>query len=328
MNPFINTQIQAIIEGIRVLETIVTAPLGLYSDIKMLREALRFPEAAELSRDEIRERRVLYSEMTDAYLDLALDTVASIEGSLAILDRLNGGPEAVGLSIPWTQQAGRILDRARQKAGGDLRAKTASRIRGLCVIVDPIATGGRSVSQVSEAVLRGGAGVLLLGGKTRDKGKLLSLAREIKSMCDGHDALFMMDADADIAVTSDAHGLHTGQTGLPVADARGLLAPKQLLGTDNPATEEALESQAQGVDYVTVGPIFETGGPAVGVEGVRGIKELVAQPILATGGIDVNNVAGVVEAGADCAGVGSVVTQAQNPEVATRGLAEAIESAR
>jgi thiamine-phosphate pyrophosphorylase len=119
-----------------------------------------------------------------------------------------------------------------------------------------------------------------------------------------------------------------GPTGLPVADARGLLAPQQLLGTANHTIEEALESQAQGFDYVTVGPIFETGGPAVGVEGVRGIKELVAQPILATGGIDVNNVAGVVEAGADCAGVDVEVTEARDPEAATREIVEAIESAR
>jgi len=333
MNPFLTTQIQAMIESIRLLETIVTAPLGLYSDIKMLREALPLPQAAELSRDEIRERRVLYSEMTGSHLELALDTVASIERSLAILDRLNGGPEAVGLSRPWTEQAGRVLDRARQKAGGDLRAKTVALIRGLCVIMDPNATGGRPVSQVSEAILKGGASVLLLSDTRGAKGTLLSLAREINEMCDRHGALFLMNADADLAVTCDAHGLHIGQTDLPVADARRLLGPQRLLGRSNNTTEQALESQAQGIDYIAVGPVFETStigardGPAMGVDGVRHIKELVTRPILATGGIDIDNVAGVVDAGADCVGVGSTVTQAQDPEAATRNLVEAIESA-
>ena len=331
MNPFIDTQVRATIEGIRLLETILTAPLGLYSDIKMLREALPFPEAGELSRDETRERRILYSGMTDAHLEVALDTVESIERSLAVLDRLKDGPETAGISRAWTEQAGRVLDRARQKAGGDLRAGTAARVRGLGVLIGPDETGGRPATEVCEAVLQGGAGVLLLDGRTGHtghKGTLLSLARDIAEMCGRYGALFLVSADADIAAASGAHGFHTHRSGLPVADARRLLAPPQLLGRSNSTAEQALESQAQSVDYVAVGPVFETaqGRPAVGVEGLRSIRELVDRPILASGGIDVDNIAQVVGAGADCVGVQDTVTQAPDPEAATRALVEAIDT--
>lgn len=331
MNPFIDTQVRATIEGIRLLETILTAPLGLYSDIKMLREALPFPEAGELSRDETRERRILYSGMTDAHLEVALETVGSIERSLAVLDRLKDGPETAGISRAWTEQAGRVLDRARQKAGGDLRAGTASRVRGLGVLIGPDETGGRPATEVCEAVLQGGAGVLLLDGRTGHtghKGTLLSLARDIAEMCGRYGALFLVSADADIAAASGAHGFHTHRSGLPVADARRLLAPPQLLGRSNSTAEQALESQAQSVDYVAVGPVFETAQdrPAVGVEGLRSIRELVDRPILASGGIDVDNIAQVVGAGADCVGVQDTVTQAPDPEAATRALVEAIDT--
>ena len=334
VNPFVTTQVQAVIEGIRLLETFVTAPLGLYSDIKMLRESLPLPEAEELPREETQQRRVAYSAMTDAHLDMALVAIASIGKSLDVLSGLKGSPDGQVLKPEWVAQARRVLARAEQRVGGDIRADTASRIQGLYVIIDPEATNGRPVVEIAEATLRGGTRALQLRDKTHDKGDVLAAARQIKSLCDQHEALFVMNDDADIAMSSEAHGLHVGQTDLPVVEARRILAPGQLVGRSNGTVEEAVASQAQGVDYLAVGAVYPTttlgksDRAAVGVETVSKVKGLVSQPVVAIGGIDTGNIGEVVRAGADCVCVVSAVTLADDPEDATRRLVEAFENAR
>ena len=102
----------------------------------------------------------------------------------------------------------------------EIRQQRSRQVRGLYVIVDPEATKGRDVIEIAEATLRGGASVIQLRDKTRDKGEVLQIARTLKALCDAHDALFIVNDDADIALLSDAHGLHVGQTDLPVGEAR------------------------------------------------------------------------------------------------------------
>ena len=333
MIPFVAAQVKAIIEDIRLLESFVTVPLGLYSDIRMLRESLRFPEAAELSREETRERRTAFMSLTDAPLDLAFDTISSIAALIYVLEQVkeDGGPP---LEPDWVLRARRVLSRAEQKVGSDIRVSVASKIRGLYVIIDPEVTNGRPVIEVAEATLKGGASVLQLRDKTRDKGEILPAARQLKAMCDDYDALFIMNDDADIALACDAHGLHVGQTDLPVSESRPTLAYRQIIGTSNGGVDEAMQSQSNGADYLAVGAVFATttmgksGRTSLGVEMLSKVKELVSQPIVAIGGINAGNIAEVVKAGADCVCVVSAVTLADDPESATRELVEAIISAR
>ena len=334
MNPFVATQVQAVIEGIRLLETFVTAPLGLYSDIKMLRESLPFPGAGALPREEVQQRRTAYASMTDAPPELALGAIASINKSLDVLDGIKVDSNGSGLKAAWVGQARRVLARAEQRVGGDIRAESASRIRGLYVIVDPHATDGRPVVEIVEATLKGGTSVLQLRDKAHDKGHLLVVAQELKALCGRYGALFVMNDDADIAWSSNADALHVGQTDLPVPEARRILGPQQLVGRSNNTVEEAVESQAYGVDYVSVGVVYDTttvgkgSRPAVGLAMLEKVKGLVAQPVVAIGGIDVGNIGEVVRAGADCVCVVSAVALADDPEAATGELVEAIRSAR
>ena len=333
MNPYVSTQIQAIIEGIRLLESLVTAPLGLYSDIKMLREALPFAEADEVSREEARRLRSAYMKLSDAPQHLALQVISSVSASIDILCNVNGetGPP---LDPAWVSRANRVLTRAEQRVAGDIRAATVARIQGVYVIVDPEVTRERAVLDVSESTLRGGASVLQLRDKVHDKLEVLALARQVKSLCEEHDTVFILNDAADVAASSGAHGLHVGQTDLPVTDARRTLEPQQLVGRSNNGVEEAMDSQAQGADYLAVGAVYATSTmgktrrPAVGVEAIGKIKGLAQQPIVAIGGINVGNVSEVVRAGADCVCVVSAVTLADDPESATRELVELFQNAK
>ena len=207
-------------------------------------------------------------------------------------------------------------------------------ISGLYVIVGPDATRERPVLEVAEAALRGGARVLQLRDKTGNRGDMLPVAVRLRELCHEHDALFFVNDDIALGFASDADGVHLGQSDLPVDVARRILAPGKLIGRSNNTDAEVVESVSMGVDYVAVGATYPTttvgkgARQAIGLEGIRRARELTSLPLVAIGGINEDNIAGVMKAGADCVAVISAVTMADDPEAAARRLVDAIENAR
>ena len=257
MNPHVASQIHSIIEDLRLMESFVTAPLGLVSDIRMLRQSMPLPEAADLPLDRERQRRLSDHSLTDDPPRMVLSALERMSTSLASLDLAREGTGSP-LGAEWMARARRVLSRAESRVAGDLRAGTAAGIKGLYVIVDPEATGGRPAAEVALAALRGGASVIQLRDKTHDGREVLRTARDIRSMCVDHGTLFVMNDDPSIALSSGAHGLHLGQADLPVPEARRVLRPEQLLGLSNNSLEEVARSQAAGADYLAVGAVFST----------------------------------------------------------------------
>lgn len=332
MNPIVDVQLRLLAEHIRLLEAVVTAPLGLYSDIKMLRESLPYEGTGDLGREELRARRALYGRMGDDPRRLALTTLESVGASLDMLEAARDDAMAARLREGWIGRARMVAARATAQAAGSLRADAAARVRGLYVIVDPEATAGRDVREVAEAAMKGGASVVQYRDKTRDKGLTQATARELKGLCDAYGALFIVNDDADVAAACGADGLHVGQTDLGVEDARVALAATQIVGRSNNGVEEALESERKGADYLAVGAVYRTttmgksGRAAVGPEGARAVKEVASAPVVAIGGINAGNVGEVMRAGADCACVVSAVTEAGDVEGAARDITKVINA--
>ncbi len=330
--PFVTSHVTAVLEGVRLLESFVTAPLGLHSDIKMVRQSMPFAEAADLTRDQERERRTAYGGLTDSPVELALYTISSIGLSLDVLEA-TAGPGRSPFEQAWVSQARRVLARAEARVAGDLRAARTAAVKGLYVIVGPEATSGRPVVEVAEAALKGGAGLVQLRDKDGEKGAALQTALELKAMCAEYDALFIVNDDADVARATNAHGLHLGQDDLPVRDARRVISPRQIVGRSNNTLDEAMESQVQEADYIAVGAVYPTptmgkqARETIGPELVRQVKERVGQPVVAIGGIDAGNVEQVVRAGADCICAVSAVTMADDPQAAAATLVDAIQRA-
>jgi len=330
MNPFLQSQISTLIESLRLIEASITAPLGLHSDIKMLRQALPFDDAGDLDRTDLGARRSAYQSISEKPGEVVLQVIAQVMNTLDVLDSVKDSPT----KPEWVAQARRVLARAEQKVAGDERADTAAKIQGLYVIVGPDATNGRPVVEVAEAALRGGASVLQLRDKTGDRGDVLPIATRLQKLCSDHDALFFMNDDAAIGLTSGADGVHLGQSDLPVSDARRILRSNQLIGRSNNSMDEIAQSASLGVDYIAVGAVFPTttvgkGTRAtIGIDSIRPVKDLAPQPLVAIGGINEVNVREVVKAGADCVAAISAVTMADDPEAAARRMVDAIESAR
>ena len=209
----------------------------------------------------------------------------------------------------------------------------AARVSGIYVIVDPEATRGRPVIEVARASLEGGARVVQLRDKLRDKGPMLETACELRALCDEFGALFVMNDHADVALVSEAHGLHVGQTDMPVEAARRVLEQHQIVGNSNGTMEEAVRSAYEGIDYIAVGAIYATttmgksGRRALGPEMIARVKSAVIQPVVAIGGINETNIGEVAAAGADCVCVVSAITFADDPRAATQRLVELFEGA-
>jgi len=199
------------------------------------------------------------------------------------------------------------------------------RISGLYVIIDPQQTRRRDPVEVARQALRGGARVLQWRDKTCDKGEQLPQARSIRQLCLEQGTLFIVNDHVDLALACAADGAHLGQKDLPVNAVRPWTPAGFLIGMSTNNVEEARQAERDGADYVAVGSIFptdskETTRPA-SPERLREVKQAVGIPVVAIGGINEENIAQVLEAGADAVAVISAVCGAEDVEEAARRLA-------
>ncbi len=259
----------------------------------------------------------------------ALSLVSTARGVLPLLDE-NQSANPLG----WETVAAlnHVLNELADQLGAAVRREKASLTRGLYVIIDPEVTGGRDPLAVAEAAVRGGARMLQLRDKLRDKGESLPLALALQILCQESGVQLIVNDHADIAAVVGSAGLHVGQTDLPVSQTRQVLAPDQVVGRSNHEIDELVESQEMGADHVAFGPIYQTGTkgvgrPPQGTERVRLAREITKTPLVAIGGITAENVAPVVEAGADVICVAAAVGLAPEPEDAAARLVKSIEEA-
>ncbi len=316
---FIKAHIEYIHANLRLLETLVTSPIGLSTDLKSLREAMNTPEASE-ERDRQAFRDLARSDT--AYM-IGLRAAALIEETMILLSEASSGYETP-LPLEWQSRASKILKRIKVRLGGHLRTEKAQAINGVYVIIDAEWTNGRPVSAIADAILSGGASAIQLRDKSGDNLKALEAARIISGKCGEAGAIFIVNDRPDIAVLSNADGVHLGQHDLPPSEARSVILPQQLIGKSNATIQEALEAQAESVDYLAVGAIFNTETKRdtrdAGLETLQEVKRTANIPVVAIGGIDVQNASQVIAAGADAVCVASAVTQSIDPEAATRDL--------
>ncbi len=176
--------------------------------------------------------------------------------------------------------------------------------------------------RIVRAALEGGADIVQLRDKEAPDDELLTAGRRLAALSRSHGALFILNDRPDLAVACDADGVHVGQEDLTVAGARELVGPERLIGLSTHSREQL--AAAEGVDYVSVGPVWETptkeGRPAVGLELVRFGAGEARFPFFAIGGIDEANVADVVEAGATRIAIVRAIRDAADPGEATRRL--------
>jgi len=211
-----------------------------------------------------------------------------------------------------------------------LRRDKIERLPGLYVIIDTQALKGRSHIEVARQAIQGGAKTIQLRDKLQSKKELLPIAQQLKNLCAEQDVLFIVNDYLDLALATDADGLHLGQDDLPVKVARQLLSIDKILGISTHSVEQAITAESEGADYIAVGSIYPTPSKetakVIGLDGLRQIRQAVTLPLVAIGGITGDNAAEVMSAGADSVAVISAILQAESPEEAARQIVAKLEA--
>jgi thiamine-phosphate pyrophosphorylase len=161
---------------------------------------------------------------------------------------------------------------------------------------------GRDLIEVMEQAILGGVDIIQLRDKTSGKEELLRKARALRELTRKYGVTFIVNDHIEIAMEVDADGIHLGQDDLPLLEARKIVGRK-IIGISTHALQEALLAEQQGADYIGVGPVFRTATKVdvvdpVSVQYVREVAQTIQIPFVAIGGIKLNNVDEVIEAGA------------------------------
>ena len=185
---------------------------------------------------------------------------------------------------------------------------------------------GKNPEGLLLAALGGGVDIVQLREKELDRRAIERSGATFRRLCDTFSALFVLNDDPELAKACAADGVHVGQEDHSVAEARAALGPDAIIGLSTHS--EAQIAAAKGVDYISVGPVWETptkeGRPAVGLELVRHASEHAALPFYAIGGIDPSNAEEVVEAGARRVAVVRAIRDAEDPAAAAVALRAAL----
>lgn len=192
-------------------------------------------------------------------------------------------------------------------------------------------SGGRSNLEVLEAAVAGGAKVIQLREKECGKGELYRQAVRFRELTAAAGMLLIINDHLDVALAAGADGVHLGQADLPLPAARRI-APDLLLGASSHSREEALRAQAEGADYVNIGPIFPTLTKEgidhfLGPEAIGEIAPALGVPFTVMGGINAGNIDQVLAAGARRIAVVTAVTQAPDMAAAVTALRARIRTA-
>jgi thiamine-phosphate pyrophosphorylase len=184
-------------------------------------------------------------------------------------------------------------------------------LSGLYVIVDPAVIQGCSLVEACTEAVAGGARLFQYRDKAASGREAYHRASRLRQLTADAGAIFVVNDRCDLALAVEADGVHLGQNDLPLALARAVMG-KKLIGISTHNDRQVTEATAAGADYLGFGPIFATDTksdhePVVGPEALRRIRSLTSLPIFAIGGMTLETVPAMVEAGADGVAVISAI---------------------
>ncbi len=183
-----------------------------------------------------------------------------------------------------------------KKEGTELKSYTAQEIKDsmyLYAVTDSMWLQGRTLPQVVEEAIEGGATFIQIREKNLPYEEFIKLAKEVKRVTDQYHVPYVVNDEVDIAKLIDADGVHIGQSDKELTEARRILGPDKIIGVSAHTVEEAIEAEKNGADYLGVGAVFATStkkdAGALSMETLRAICDAVSIPVVAIGGINAGN---------------------------------------
>ncbi len=324
-------------EGLRTLEDyarLVREDLGVATWIKELRHRLA-TALATLPRAERLAARATYrdagTELTTAEelqrTELATIIPAACERITQSLRNLEEYSKLVSAAASdafkhLRYEAYDVLAQA------ELRLLTGQRLlpdQRLYVLVDcslPLAAFQQSLTSLAEV----GVDLFQLRDKRAEGSQLVRYARAAVNALGNTAAKLIVNDRVDVALASGAAGVHLGQEDLSLADARRLAGGRLLIGLSTHDIDQALAAEQGGADYIGCGPTFPSETKRFdsfsGTPFLKQASQQITIPIFAIGGITLDNVTEVMQAGCERVAVSAVIHQAVDPTAAARAMKE------
>jgi thiamine-phosphate pyrophosphorylase len=172
-----------------------------------------------------------------------------------------------------------------------------------------------------EQLAAGGATLVQLREKLAPPREFYEAALDAVRVARALGVRLIINDRVDIALAVDADGVHLGQDDLPIARARALVGADRIVGFSTHNVKQALEADSAAVDYIAIGPIFQTTtkanpDPTVGLELIREVKAQLTKPLVAIGGITLESAPAAIAAGA--AGVAIIADLCAMGDIADR----------
>lgn len=168
-----------------------------------------------------------------------------------------------------------------------------------------------------ETVLEAGVKAIQLREKDMPARELFDMACWMRELTNEYGAKFFVNDRVDIALAVKADGVHLGQNSIPAHAVRKISGDKLLIGVSTHGPDEAVQAEKEGADFITLGPIYKTPsklkyGLPIGVATLKKVKSLSSLPVFAVGGIKIEKVKEVMDAGADGIALISAIMSSEN----------------
>ena len=194
----------------------------------------------------------------------------------------------------------------------------------LYAVTDRTWLGEKTLHQVVKESLDGGVTFVQLREKELDHDSFLEEAKDLKILCAQYGVPFVINDNVKIAVEMDADGVHVGQSDMEAGDVRALIGPDKILGVSAQTVEQAVLAEKRGADYLGVGAVFPTGSKDdaddVSHETLKAICEAVSIPVIAIGGITLENTKELAGSGICGIAVISAIYAKENVKLAAADL--------
>jgi len=199
----------------------------------------------------------------------------------------------------------------------------------LCLVTDRHQTRGRDLVGIVHACLAAGLPAVQVREKDLPAAELAQLCRRLRVAVQARGGLLVVNDRVDVALAVGADGVQRTGASLSVAEIREIAGTRVRIGASVHSLAEAADAEAQGADWITFGPVFDTAskrgyGPPQGADRLRAVTAAIRLPVIAIGGITPERVRIVRDAGAAGVAVISAILAATDPADATRRFLEAL----
>jgi thiamine-phosphate pyrophosphorylase len=184
--------------------------------------------------------------------------------------------------------------------------------------------------KIAEALVAGGVDLLQLRAKNRSAAEIEKIAGDLREVTAENGVPLIINDHPRIARNIQADGVHLGQDDLPIADARKIVGPDCAIGRSTHSVDQAIRAFYEGADYIGFGPIFATPTkpdyPPIGLKDIACVHDSVRIPIFCIGGIKLDNLPKVIEAGARRVVIVSGLLQTSDPAEYARSAKKLLTS--